>query len=202
MVRPLNVTFQKFTDSTNPGAWSWGHGQAHSGRGSGVHSGRGRGAPGRRSHLHVPQAHHIEGGSVLLGVQCECLRGQHRHHHPLAYPVQRAFAEHRPGPVCRRAGVRRGGVHATADHGHYAEEGICKVEVWCGPRGWGMKRAAVSDVGALTGTRNSLSTRTGRAGPSGGGKAALPVFWSPTGGQPAVCTLALWWLKFGPTGRG
>ena len=34
----------------------------------------------------------------------------------------------------------------------------------------------------------------------GGGeqKVCSPVAWSPTGNQPTACTLALWWLKFGP----
>ena len=30
-------------------------------------------------------------------------------------------------------------------------------------------------------------------------KVYSPVFWSPTRNQPTTCTLALWWLKFGPT---
>ena len=32
-------------------------------------------------------------------------------------------------------------------------------------------------------------------------RSALLVFWSPTGDQPTACTLALWWLTFGPTGE-
>ena len=32
-----------------------------------------------------------------------------------------------------------------------------------------------------------------------GAKACRPVSWLPTGGQPTACTLASWWLKFGPT---
>ena len=39
-------------------------------------------------------------------------------------------------------------------------------------------------------------------GPVGGGGGGLngspPVYWSPTGVQPTACTLALWWLRFGP----
>ena len=35
----------------------------------------------------------------------------------------------------------------------------------------------------------------------GGQQKPSPVFfWYPTGGQPTANTLALWWLKFGPTG--
>ena len=33
-------------------------------------------------------------------------------------------------------------------------------------------------------------------------KVRSPVSWSPTWNQPTACTLALWWLKFGPTGGG
>ena len=37
----------------------------------------------------------------------------------------------------------------------------------------------------------------------GGGRGAAkgppPFHWSPTGVQPMACTLALWWLRFGPT---
>ena len=36
------------------------------------------------------------------------------------------------------------------------------------------------------------------SGGGGGANAALPGFWPPTGGQPTACTLAFWWLKFGP----
>ena len=43
-----------------------------------------------------------------------------------------------------------------------------------------------------------LKALTPNTGGGGGAKAALPVSWSPTGGQPTACTLALWW-KFGPT---
>ena len=35
----------------------------------------------------------------------------------------------------------------------------------------------------------------------GGGKRFALVLWSLTGNQPMACTLALWWLKIGPTGR-
>ena len=40
-------------------------------------------------------------------------------------------------------------------------------------------------------------------GGGGGGQQRVcsPVSWSPTGNRPTACTLALWWLKFGPTGR-
>ena len=43
-----------------------------------------------------------------------------------------------------------------------------------------------------------------RSGPiSVGGVGAanglLPCFLVPKGNQPTACTLALWWLKFGPT---
>ena len=34
-----------------------------------------------------------------------------------------------------------------------------------------------------------------------GSKRPAPCFLAPIGGnQPTACTLALWWLKFGPTG--
>ena len=37
----------------------------------------------------------------------------------------------------------------------------------------------------------------------GAAKGLLPCFLVPKGNQPTACTLALWWLKFGPTeGRG
>ena len=37
----------------------------------------------------------------------------------------------------------------------------------------------------------------------GAAKGLLPWFLVPKGNQPTACTLALWWLKFGPTeGRG
>ena len=34
----------------------------------------------------------------------------------------------------------------------------------------------------------------------GGSKKSAPCFLVPNGGQPTACTLALWWLRFGPTG--
>ena len=36
----------------------------------------------------------------------------------------------------------------------------------------------------------------------GAAKDLLPCFLVPKGNQPTACTLALWWLKFGPTERG
>ena len=33
----------------------------------------------------------------------------------------------------------------------------------------------------------------------GAAKCLLPCFLVPKGNQPTACTLALWWLKFGPT---
>ena len=33
----------------------------------------------------------------------------------------------------------------------------------------------------------------------GAAKGVLPCFLVPKGNQPTACTLALWWLKFGPT---
>ena len=33
-------------------------------------------------------------------------------------------------------------------------------------------------------------------------KSLLPSFLVPKGNQPTACTLALWWLKFGPTEGG
>ena len=36
----------------------------------------------------------------------------------------------------------------------------------------------------------------------GAAKGLLPYFLVPKGNQPTACTLALWWLKFGPTGAG
>ena len=36
----------------------------------------------------------------------------------------------------------------------------------------------------------------------GAAKSLLPSFLVPKGNQPTACTLALWWLKFGPTGGG
>ena len=36
----------------------------------------------------------------------------------------------------------------------------------------------------------------------GAAKGLLPYFLVPKGNQPTACTLALWWLKFGPTGTG
>ena len=36
----------------------------------------------------------------------------------------------------------------------------------------------------------------------GAAKGLLPCFLVPTRNQPTACTLALWWLKFGPTERG
>ena len=44
--------------------------------------------------------------------------------------------------------------------------------------------------------------RSGPISVGGGGGAAkglLPCFLVPKGNQPTACTLALWWLKFGPT---
>ena len=35
----------------------------------------------------------------------------------------------------------------------------------------------------------------------GAAKGLLPCFLVPTRNQPTACTLALWWLKFGPTER-
>ena len=35
----------------------------------------------------------------------------------------------------------------------------------------------------------------------GAAKSLLPSFLVPKGNQPTACTLALWWLKFGPTER-
>ena len=34
----------------------------------------------------------------------------------------------------------------------------------------------------------------------GAANGLLPCFLVPKGNQPTACTLALWWLKFGPTG--
>ena len=36
----------------------------------------------------------------------------------------------------------------------------------------------------------------------GAAKSLLPSFLVPKGNQPTACTLALWWLKFGPTDEG
>ena len=36
-------------------------------------------------------------------------------------------------------------------------------------------------------------------GGGGGSKKSAPCFLVPNGGQPTASTLALWWLKFGPT---
>ena len=36
----------------------------------------------------------------------------------------------------------------------------------------------------------------------GAAKGLLPCFLVPKGNQPTACTLALWWLKFGPTETG
>ena len=36
----------------------------------------------------------------------------------------------------------------------------------------------------------------------GAAKSLLPSFLVPKGNQPTACTLALWWLKFGPTEGG
>ena len=36
----------------------------------------------------------------------------------------------------------------------------------------------------------------------GAAKGLLPCFLVPQGNQPTACTLALWWLKFGPTEEG
>ena len=36
----------------------------------------------------------------------------------------------------------------------------------------------------------------------GAAKGLLPCFLVPKGNQPTACTLALWWLKFGPTEGG
>ena len=36
-------------------------------------------------------------------------------------------------------------------------------------------------------------------GGGGAAKGLLPCFLVPKGDQPTACTLALWWLKFGPT---
>ena len=33
----------------------------------------------------------------------------------------------------------------------------------------------------------------------GAANGLLPCFLVPKGNQPTACTLALWWLKFGPT---
>ena len=34
----------------------------------------------------------------------------------------------------------------------------------------------------------------------GGSKSLPPAFWPQQGVQPTASTIALWWLKFGPTG--
>ena len=39
-------------------------------------------------------------------------------------------------------------------------------------------------------------------GGGGGSKRPAPLFPGPQGDQPTACTLALWWLKFGPTRGG
>ena len=39
-------------------------------------------------------------------------------------------------------------------------------------------------------------------GGGGAAKGLLPCFLVPKGDQPTACTLALWWLKFGPTRGG
>ena len=39
-----------------------------------------------------------------------------------------------------------------------------------------------------------------RLGQAGAAKCLLRCFLVPKGNQPTACTLALWWLKFGPTG--
>ena len=36
----------------------------------------------------------------------------------------------------------------------------------------------------------------------GAAKGLLPCFLVPKRNQPTACTLALWWLKFGPTEEG
>ena len=52
------------------------------------------------------------------------------------------------------------------------------------------------------GCRACFRSGTISVGGGGGGGAAkgpLPCFLAPKGNQPTACTLALWWLKFGPT---
>ena len=48
------------------------------------------------------------------------------------------------------------------------------------------------------------SLQSGSIFAGGGGEGAAkglhPCFLVPKGSQPTACTLALWWLKFGPTG--
>ena len=54
------------------------------------------------------------------------------------------------------------------------------------------------------GVRGLLSVRPHfcLGGGGRGSKGLLPCFLVPKGNQPKACTLALWWLKFGPTEWG
>ena len=52
------------------------------------------------------------------------------------------------------------------------------------------------------GCRVCLWSRPISVGGGRGSKGLLPCFLVPKGNQPTACTLALWWLKFGPTEIG
>ena len=60
-------------------------------------------------------------------------------------------------------------------------------------RGWG--RAFLGEGGC----RACLQSGPRFCGGVGVAKGLLPCFLVPKGNQPTACTLALWWLKFGPT---
>ena len=70
-----------------------------------------------------------------------------------------------------------------------------------------MCRPAVRVRGHAGGGGCRVCFRSGPISVGGGGglgaaKGLPPCFLVPKGNQPTACTLALWWLKFGPTGLG
>ena len=72
------------------------------------------------------------------------------------------------------------------------------------PRGVGLRSPCVGlqcgCEGMLGGGPGLLSVRAHFCwGGVGAAKGLLPCFLVPKGNQPMACTLALWWLKFGPT---
>ena len=75
-----------------------------------------------------------------------------------------------------------------------AREGRCE---W----GRGRGRACLGE-GGYRACFQSGPLSVGGGGGVGAAKGLLSCFLVPKGNQPTACTLALWWLKFGPTGPG
>ena len=92
-------------------------------------------------------------------------------------------------------GMRREGRIALSDS-RLTSKGEGAREQW---RGGGRRGLGGAWAGQGVGGGGLFPVALPR-GWGGAAKGPPPISWSPTGGQPTACTLALWWLEFGPTG--